>query len=249
MNILDSITNYLDSFFFHHDWEWPVWGIYLVGLLLIAAGYVNRKDRESGNRNTMYTQVGLFIVLSILELTQFLFAERRIWFVRPSEVGWLWTIINGALIITIFFYQVKLFKSTLELANEHAQRQCSWLWGLIGLPISVLIAFWLYSLGHPYWAVTVFLIPQLVQVGIAVYATIKGGKDWLNFGFTLAVYFIGGLAVTIALYVIIWAAIIAITGYVAVLLASKSLSSPTPQQPLAAGEETEQKEGDSPIEN
>ncbi len=237
MDFLNNITNYLDTFIFHHDWEWPVWGIFFVGLLLIAVGQLNREDRERSSKNSVYAQVALFIVLSLLELTQFLFAARRIWFVRPSEVGWLWTIINGALIITIFFYQVKLFKRTLDLANEHAQRECSWLWGLIGLPISALLAFLLYSHGHPWWAITIIAIPQLAQVGLAVYATIKGGKDWTNFSLTLAVYFIGGLAVTIALYVIIWATIIAIAGYVALLLASKSLSKPVDKSQLQTDEE------------
>ena len=248
MNILDNITNYLDTFFFHHDWEWPVWGIYLVGLMLIAVGYLNRKDGEHSNKHTMYAQVGLFIVLSMLELTQFLFAERRIWFVRPSEVGWLWTVINGALLIVIFFYQVKLFKRTLDLANEHAQRQCSWLWGLIGLPISVLIAFLLYSQEHPHWAVAVLIIPQLLQAGLAVYATIKGGQDWPNLCLTLVVYFVGGLAVTIALYVIVWAAIIAIAGHVAWLLAGKSLSPSADDSQLPTGDETEPEPTGSPNE-
>ena len=70
-----------------------------------------------------------------------------------------------------------------------------------------------------------------------ILSTIKGGKDWTNFSLTLAVYFIGGLAVTIALYVIIWATIIAIAGYVALLLASKSLSKPVDKSQLQTDEE------------
>lgn len=228
MSIFDiNIIDTLNSFVFRHNWEWPVWGIFIVGIMLIAVGYLNKKNSNKSNENTMYAQVGLFITLSVLELTQFIFAEKRIWFVKPDEVGWLWTIINGLLMITIFFYQVRLFKRTLDLANEHANRQCSWLWGLIGLPVSIIAAIWLLSYGHAYWAIVVLVIPQALQVGIAIQATMNGGKDWPNFGLTLAVYFIGGLAVAFALIVVTLTAIIAIAGYVLLLLAGKAMESNT----------------------
>ena len=53
MSIFDiNIIDTLNSFVFRHNWEWPVWGIFIVGIMLIAVGYLNKKNSEVTLFNT-----------------------------------------------------------------------------------------------------------------------------------------------------------------------------------------------------
>ena len=212
----------VESPFSRHDWEWPIWVVIIVGILLVGVGFANKNGDVS--QESMFAQAGLFLLLSIMELVQFFFVEDPIWFCTPDKVGWMWTIINALLMLFIFVNQVRLFKHTLDLANEYADRDCSWLWGLIGLPVGVGVGIWLISEGYVFWGIVVMVLPQIIQLAVLVYATINGGNDWINLVLSLLVYVVGGLAVAVVIIVLVWVAIVIFAAYLALSMASKALS-------------------------
>jgi len=217
-----TFPSFLDNPFSRHDWEWPAWVIIIVGILLAGVGFANKSDDSS--QELMFTQAGLFLLLSIMELVQFFFVEDPIWFCTPDKVGWVWTIINALLMLFIFINQVRLFKHTLDLANLHADRDCSWLWGLIGLPVGLGLGVWLISEGNVFWGVAVMVLPQIIQLVVLVIATVNGGNDWINLAVSLLVYVIGGMAVAAVIVILVWIAIVIFMAYIALSMASKGLS-------------------------
>ena len=217
-----DLSSFVGSPFDRHPWKWPIWGVIIAGILLVGVGFSNKGGDAS--KESMYAQTGLFLLLSIMELVQFFIVEDPIWFCTPDKVGWMWTIINALLLIFIFFNQVKLFKHTLDLANEHAGRDCSWLWGLIGLPVGIGFGLWLISENHVFWGIVVMALPQIIQLAVLIVATVNGGNDWFNLALSLMVYVVGGLAVAVVIYILVWIAIIIIVAYLALTMAGTALS-------------------------
>lgn len=215
-------SSMMEGPFSRQDWEWPAWVVIIVGLMLVVVGFANKGGDTS--QESMFVQAGLFLLLSIMELVQFFFVEDPIWFCTPDKVGWIWTIINALLMLFIFINQVRLFKHTLDLANLHADRDCSWLWGLIGLPVGLGVGVWLISENYVFWGFVVMVLPQIIQLAVLVVATVNGGNNWGNLAVSLLVYVIGGLAVAAVIVILVWIAIMIFVAYVALLMASKVLS-------------------------
>lgn len=217
-----GFSSFVESPFDRYAWKWPIWVVIIVGILLVGVGFANKSGDTS--KESMFAQAGLFLLLSIMELVQFFLVEDPIWFCTPDKVGWVWTIINALLLIFIFFNQVRLFKHTLDLANEHADRDCSWLWGLIGLPVGVGLGIWLISENYVFWGIVVIALPQIIQLAVLIVATVNGGNDWLNLALSLLVYVVGGLAVAVVIIILVWIAIVIIAAYLALTMAGKMLS-------------------------
>ena len=215
-------SSLVESPFTRHDWKWPIWVVIIVGILLVGVGFSNKEGDTS--KESMFAQAGLFLFLSIMELVQFFLVEDPIWFCTPDTVGWVWTIINALLLVFIFYNQVRLFKHTLELANEYADRDCSWLWGLIGIPVGCGLGIWLISENYVFWGIAVMILPQIVQVAVLIVATINGGNDWVSLAVSLLVYVVGGLAVAVVIGILVWIAIVVFVAYLALSLAGKTLS-------------------------
>ena len=172
-----------------------------LGLLLI------RRKRERGGdaplEGALYTANWILLVLlSGLELFYVAaLGGNATWFCKPDQVGWLWTVINFFIFGFVVLNQLLCYLNTLRDMQYNSYAAFDWRLGLYAWPIALiaLILAALFFEPGMIIAVALFVIAQLLQIGIVLKQVVPHG-GWTRAFLWIGVYFIGALA-TVAILI------------------------------------------------
>lgn len=175
-----------------HQVNWLVY-VCLALVFLCAAFCSNVTDEGLEEKALFYFVSGLFIVLSLLTIFYISGHVDPLWFVWPDKVGWLWTIINGVLLLAFIINYIFVLIKLLGASNYHGDRNCYYMFGLYSQVVTgglwvVLVLFKSTWADYMLWAL---IICQILQVALYIINNARVGGDWGNLWFTLVIYFIG----------------------------------------------------------
>lgn len=205
----------------------PVIVLFLLALGLVYFVFMAQflADMEKEERTMAFAYVFLFLI-SVLELLYFVALKGVSWFCWPSEVGWLWTIINFVLYGGVVVFQYSIFNT---LAGRITQRGIygGYAVGIVSAVAGIALlmlrsAFFSQSAGLHIAALAIIIGGQAVQFVINV------SRYGLAYGATVsAVYIVCFSAFLLALAHFVGLLLIVYLGYclVSVLGGMKSGSS------------------------
>ena len=128
----------------------------ILGLSAVTLFLKFKRDREGGNLDNPLHTIN-WIVMLVNALIQILYLvtmrDEAIWFCKPAQVGWLWTIIGFLLFSSVVYIQIKAFMETLEDFNYNYGGEVNWKLGLYSWPAAAVLYF-----------VAIYLLPYLVYV-------------------------------------------------------------------------------------
>lgn len=155
----------------------------------------------------MYSMMFVNTILFLLELYHIVgFVGDVTWFYSPSQVGWLWSIINFVLSVIIVTIQALSFSICIEAANYHGGRDCSPNLGFVALAVG-LVAWFLCGTFRTDLGMQIcvwFIIgSQLLQLLYFVFANFNNGGSWINLFVVTGFYILGLIVILMDVAVVI----------------------------------------------
>ena len=209
-------------------------------LALSALLFLLRRKREKNYdelSNPYYTiNWILFLCLSIVEIFYVMtIGKRALWFCKPDEVGWVWTVINFIIFSFVVFNQIKCFLNTLEDIKDNSYAHFSWNWGLYSWPIAI-IATLVMGYFYPSGIIIIgplFLLFQLIQIAI-IFKNIIPDGGWGNALLGTIVYLLGSVATVALLANFLELLVIVLVGalVLSIFASGSSSSTSSPSQPI-----------------
>lgn len=176
----------------------------ILGLSAITLIFILRRKREGGYLdNPLHTINWITIIINALAQLSYLYAlgDNATWFCSPSQVGWLWSILNFLLFSSVVYIQIKAFLETLEDFNYNHGGDVKWKLGLYAWPAAaVLYIASSYLLAELVYLVFIaLLIVQTIQV-IRIFKEISYYDGW-GYALLVAVFYLILSATTLWLVV------------------------------------------------
>lgn len=189
---------------------------------------IKRKKEFGSLDNPWYTFNWIIMLLGAILQIFYLLAlgEEAIWFCKPDDVGWLWTVVNF-LIFSLFVYiQASAFIETLGDFNYNHQGEVEWKLGLYSWAAAALLHL-LASFFYPSAIIIIYLglmVVQIIQI-VKIFKKMLYNDGWGLALFTTLFYLIVSIA---TFWILIYFTPILILGLIAAgalyLLSSPSSS-------------------------
>lgn len=145
------------------------WKKFLIGIIVLFITILALSFFDTGGWFTFI----LLIALPIMILVYFLSAPSPMWFLSPSNVGWVWTIINGFGFLMLLSFMWGSIKSFLGDTIRELFREQEYVSGLISLVFLLL-----YALAM--WNAVMTAIMELFIIGILMVIGSAGGSKYMG---------------------------------------------------------------------
>lgn len=145
------------------------WEKFLIAIIVV---FITTFILSAADRGGWFT-LGLVIALPIMILIYFLSAPTPMWFLSPSYIGWMWTIINGFGFLMLLSFMWGSMKSFLRDTINDLFREREYISGLISLVFLIL-----YVLAM--WNAVVTAIMELFIIGILMVIGSAGGSTYMG---------------------------------------------------------------------
>lgn len=186
-------------------WE-EVGGMEKLVFLILALSAVlfffrmGRKEDEPLEGGFFVVNWILFCVISVIEIFYVLsMGSGTIWFCKPGEVGWIWTIVDFVLFGFVVYNQLLCFFNVLSDVQYNSCALFDWRWGIFSWPIAAvagIVCQFFYKEGLIFVG-TLFLICQLIQI-ILIFTRVVPRGGW-GYAFLCTIIYLLGSVATVAI--------------------------------------------------
>lgn len=175
---------------------------FLLYVMLALSGiiFIIRRIRgESPLTDTQFfIHLVLFFILCVLELYYFGWLKAGIWFCKPGEVGWVWTVINFLIFGAVVYNQIKAYFNGLEDIIYHSNYvdYRIGLYSYAGAIVAGLICTFFFPL-----LVKVVIIALVLAQLIQVFLILKENTTCWRYGILNVFYYLIGTVATLVILI------------------------------------------------
>lgn len=232
---------------FAHESKGAMTLLLFLGILLLVLCLV---ISNTGSSSVLFAMIAVDFIMFLIEIYHIVgFSGDVTWFYSPSQIGWMWSIINFFLCIIVIGVQALVFRFGIEHLSSYGGSYYSPMPGLIGtvcgLGAFFICGMFFFDLGAQI-CVYVVLGVQLLQILYMVYMTIRNQGNWVVLLITVLFYIVGLTALILDIAAVLPSVIcIGICILVSDIIDYSSHSSWDPNQKTGPKVDIHQIDGDS----
>lgn len=203
-----------------NDVKWIIYVIVGLSVLLFIFRMIRGDDPLEDEK--YLANWSIFLIVSILEIAYIVMGGNYIWFCTPSDVGWLWTVINFLIFGFVVYNQILCLLGTLVDIQYNGGAYFDMRWGLYSLGGGIVGGI-ITGIFFPHLLPIVlfaFLIGQVIQI-VLIFRALTPESGWLNSLLATSVYLLGTISTIIILAQFIILLIIVLVGFLALYIVGK----------------------------